>query len=144
MAMISYGDGLLWRWSLMATTLHEAGTELSGARCAPLQATKNLPLPFQSVQVSTDVYSANGHRLQCRWTLSTMSVDRNVSSSTNSRQAPESTLIGPGGGMEAGRAANLVKVLGGAVTLKLSSSAVEDPLNGAARPPPDPPPVEDK
>eukprot|EP00240_Pyramimonas_obovata_P014720 CAMPEP_0118933240 /NCGR_PEP_ID=MMETSP1169-20130426/11760_1 /TAXON_ID=36882 /ORGANISM="Pyramimonas obovata, Strain CCMP722" /LENGTH=218 /DNA_ID=CAMNT_0006875979 /DNA_START=343 /DNA_END=999 /DNA_ORIENTATION=+ len=55
------------------------------------KATKNLPLPFESVQ-----------------------------------------LVGPGGGMEAGRAANLVKVLGGALTLKLSSSAVEDPFNAAA------------
>jgi hypothetical protein len=55
------------------------------------QATKDLPLPFESVQ-----------------------------------------LVGPGGGMEAGRAANLVRVLGGAVTLKLSSSAVPDAANDAA------------
>jgi len=34
--------------------------------------------------------------------------------------------------MEPGRAANLVRVLGGAVTLKLSSSAVPDAANAAA------------
>jgi hypothetical protein len=34
--------------------------------------------------------------------------------------------------MEEGRAANLLRVFGGFVTLKLSSGAVEDPLNSAA------------
>lgn len=55
------------------------------------QATRDLPLPFQSIQ-----------------------------------------LVGPGGGMEEGRAANLIRVLGGFVTLKLSSSALEDPTNSSA------------
>ncbi|KAK3247394.1 hypothetical protein CYMTET_43106 [Cymbomonas tetramitiformis] len=55
------------------------------------KATKDLPIPFQSIQ-----------------------------------------LVGPRGGMEAGRAANLVKVFGGFVTLKLSSSAVQDDTNSSA------------
>lgn len=63
----------------------------SSATAEVTKATKDLPLPFESVQ-----------------------------------------LVGPGGGMEPGRAANLVKVLGGAITLKLSSSAVPDAANAAA------------
>mmetsp|Transcript_16685 Transcript_16685/g.23007 ORF Transcript_16685/g.23007 Transcript_16685/m.23007 type:complete len:275 (-) Transcript_16685:90-914(-) len=55
------------------------------------KATKDFPLPFQSIQ-----------------------------------------LIGPGGGMEEGRAANLIRVFGGFITLKLSSSAVPDPANSSA------------
>lgn len=77
---------------------------------------------------------AQAPELQGEWRLLWSSQSAEVTKATRNLPLPfESVqLIGPGGGMEAGRAANLVKVLGGAVTLKLSSSAVEDPLNAAA------------
>ena len=68
--------------------------------------------------------------LEGTWRLLWASAGAEVSRATRGLSLPVTSLqlIGEGGGVEAGRAANVLDLFGGAVRLKLSSSAV--PLSG--------------
>ena len=70
--------------------------------------------------------------LEGTWRLLWASAGAEVSRATRGLSLPVTSLqlIGEGGGVEAGRAANVLDLFGGAVRLRLSSSAVPLPAGG--------------